>query len=559
MTTIQRCLQILIVLIVIMFISADSGAFVYDTHYYLTYGAALFTCFDWDEAHIIASADVMIDRNKTTRAEMSLTKKKNKRAWHAFGHSEERLNVLWQRVLDEENPELRLVKFGQFLHYLQDWESHAGYPLGIGHALATISGRDPDSLAKDVERTERMVQSTLDHMALLCQVLDRLPEGEKDSDLALFQDAEELEKDHAIADMIGFSDPKWRSRWNGAMTNRAHRIAFKNKTRTEEFVADHLDQIPDADVPESFIPGDEELGFPQPIEIEFTPDGALVGDLAEVVAEADDSDDRILELPEETVRLARAREVEGGWEIVLKLHNVGEERFREGTVRFIAADAFAEEQIGEAAMPIPLLEPGRRMKLKKFIPTSRPAEQVAIGVVAEVGEDGVDEIYEIWFMTGDDLSALERDYLSRGRLPDGQIVEPPVQTVELATPPKVKVLRNALCAVLHVRTDLNDPTEELTPLEVSLRLDDGESIALAGTHDRVWSISATEVGKRPVAKTFGCFRFREELCGLADWSLTPPRIEFIVRAGEVTRRSPLEMDAMQLERIRTACAAAAKP
>ena len=92
--------RVLVLAILVLIVSPDSGAFAPDTHYYLTFGMALATCFDWDEAHIIASGDEMTDRNKTTVAETSL-KKTKKRAWHAFGHSHEQLNVLWQRVLDE--------------------------------------------------------------------------------------------------------------------------------------------------------------------------------------------------------------------------------------------------------------------------------------------------------------------------------------------------------------------------------------------------------------------------------------------------------------------------
>ena len=97
-------------------------AFVLDSHYYLTFGLALGTCFDWDEAHIIASGNFMLDRNKTTKAEANFLKVRNKRIWHAFGHDDERLNILWARALEETDPDLRLMKFGQALHFIMDWE-----------------------------------------------------------------------------------------------------------------------------------------------------------------------------------------------------------------------------------------------------------------------------------------------------------------------------------------------------------------------------------------------------------------------------------------------------
>ena len=40
-----------------------------DTHYYLSYATSLAACFDWDEAHLIASANYLVDKNRTTTAE----------------------------------------------------------------------------------------------------------------------------------------------------------------------------------------------------------------------------------------------------------------------------------------------------------------------------------------------------------------------------------------------------------------------------------------------------------------------------------------------------------
>ena len=43
--------RFLILVVLLLVVSAESGAFAPDTHYYLTFGMALATCFDWDEAH----------------------------------------------------------------------------------------------------------------------------------------------------------------------------------------------------------------------------------------------------------------------------------------------------------------------------------------------------------------------------------------------------------------------------------------------------------------------------------------------------------------------------
>ena len=61
-----------------------------------------------------------LDLNASTVAETSLTKNWNKVHWHAFGHSQEQLNFLWQRVLAEDDLELKMMKLGQFLHFLQE-------------------------------------------------------------------------------------------------------------------------------------------------------------------------------------------------------------------------------------------------------------------------------------------------------------------------------------------------------------------------------------------------------------------------------------------------------
>ena len=113
-----------------------AAAFERDTHYYATFALALTSCFDWQEAHLIASADVMVDGSRGTVAELDPASRHNKAGWHAFGHSAERYYELWERVTLEEGVAERLIVFGQFLHYLQDWEAHAGYPVHLGHAKA---------------------------------------------------------------------------------------------------------------------------------------------------------------------------------------------------------------------------------------------------------------------------------------------------------------------------------------------------------------------------------------------------------------------------------------
>jgi len=545
--------RFLVLAVLLLLVSAESGAFAPDTHYYLTFGMALATCFDWDEAHIIASGDEMTDRNKTTVAETSL-KKTRKRAWHAFGHSTEQLNVLWQRALDEEHDDLQLMKFGQFLHFLQDWEAHAGYPLTIGHALATITGKDPDSLAKNQDRTDRMVQATLDHMAMLCAELGRLPEGETDSDLALFDDTEDTEGDQVISDLIRTSRPGWRAKGFGAFGEKGEAILLKNKERVEKYI-DKVLRPQGVEVPDGFKPGDDEAGIPPPIELVYDESGELSGELAEAVEAAREGIEQELERKPDEVVLARAKLTDQGWEILVKVKNNGYEPYPSGLLRLIVADPIAEEEIGELTMPIPNVQPGERHQIEAVIPVERAADHVLIGLVAEVGHmSGV--TYERWFATDGDLAEIEELLRESGRPQDGSVAEKPVEKIDFVGQPKLKTTAIELCVVVHAETFLKDPTSQLAPAGIQLVSESGERSTIEGEFRRVWNISATRVGEWPVAKTFECINFENELCGLAKWDQQAPVLEINLQSGKAFASKTLALEGPILDSIRGKCATA---
>jgi hypothetical protein len=546
----RMLVRVLVLAILVLIVSPDSGAFAPDTHYYLTFGMALATCFDWDEAHIIASGDEMTDRNKTTVAETSL-KKTKKRAWHAFGHSHDQLNVLWQRVLDEEHPDLQMMKFGQFLHFLQDWEAHAGYPLTIGHALATITGTDPDSLAKSQARTDRMVQASLDHMAMLCAELGRLPEGETDSDLALFDDTDEAEADRIIDDLIGTSRPGWRAKGFGAFGEKGQEILAANKKRVEQYIDGPL-RAYGIGIPAGFEPGSEENGIPPAIELVFDEHGELSGELAEAVEAAREIKEQELEREPDEVVLAKAERTDQGWEILVKARNNGHEPYPEGLLRLIAVDPIAEKKIGELTMPLPNLQPGERHEIEAVIPTKKSADQVLIGLVAEIG-DMTGVTYERWFMSEGDMAELRMELARIGRPADGGTTAKPVEKVDFVGRPKLKTTQTELCVVAHARTYLKDPTEQLAPAGIDLVRTNGERTAIEGDFRRVWSVSATKVGEWPVAKTFECITLKRELCGLADWAQESPELEVTLKAGKVTDSTRLALEGPILETIREKC------
>ena len=541
-----RCL---LVFIIILLVSRGGGAWHEDTHYYLTFGLAVATCYSWDEAHIIASSNVGVDLNASTVAEISLTKKWNKVHWHAFGHSQEHLNFLWQRVLAEDHLELKLMKLGQFLHFVQDWEAHAGFPRGIGHALATVNGKDPDSLARNEARTDRMVQATLDHMAMLCAELDRLPGGETDSDLALFDDQDEWDQDAIISDLIRRSNPKWRAKGWGALSPEGEQIIADNKLRIEQYIDRHLRAYPPAEIPENFTPGDEELGIPPPIELVFEQDGDLTGELADAVDR-----ERYGSTTSSDVELVYARSKKGAWEVRINVKNNGDEAYPEGNLRIIAADPVEVEELGEVTMPIPTVQPGERRSIDTVIPVSRKSKEVLIGLIAEVGGLG-GQNYERWFMTEEDRARFQKRMRDSGRPEDGRLAKRQVEAVHFVGRPKLKMTGTELCLVAYARTDLKDPTDQLEVLEIGLVREDATKATIEGEFSRTWSISGTAAGEKPIAKTFECISLERELCDLADWQSETPRIEITLRADESMTGMALDIDQRILKDVRERCAA----
>ena len=52
---------------------------------------SLSTCFNWEEAHLIANANFMVDRNKTTKAESGSVARQNKVACPIEGDAKGRM------------------------------------------------------------------------------------------------------------------------------------------------------------------------------------------------------------------------------------------------------------------------------------------------------------------------------------------------------------------------------------------------------------------------------------------------------------------------------------
>ena len=124
-----------------------------ETHFDLTlYLALKAPCLEFADAALVASADWSQDTNQTTVAEKDFLRVivldvPSQRNWHAFETPETvraRKEALWARVERAQTREERMIHLGQLLHFAQDSFSHAGYAPGLGHAVDTFSGHDPD-------------------------------------------------------------------------------------------------------------------------------------------------------------------------------------------------------------------------------------------------------------------------------------------------------------------------------------------------------------------------------------------------------------------------------
>ena len=546
-----RTCRILLITVALVALRAESGAFEIDSHYYLTFGIALGTCFDWNEAHLIASGDLMQDQNRTTVAEMSLFRRRNKRMWHAFGHSEEDLNRLWFRAVREKHPKIRLVKLGQFLHFLQDWVAHAGYSLGLGHAMATITGRDPDSIAKARVRSIRMVIATLDHLGKMCAVMGRLPDGIQDPDIALLRMVEGMRADQLLLDLYEESSTRWRIPW-GNLSRRGRVILAENRLRIEQFIDREVRPQPGKKVPADFRPGDEEHGIPPALRLRFDREGELTESLDKAIATTEELEAKDLDPADDVVALERTVRVEDGWRVRVRVTNRGDIRTRAGELRVGAYDALTEERLGEVSSEVPPLKPEQTVTIETLIPTSRAAKEEMLAIMLYV--DDLSMINnQLWFMTQEDIVELQEDLDALGRPLDGSLVEPPVEAVEFAGEPKLWLENEEwLVAVITARTNLRRPTEELSLPTVRLRHQNKE-VASGVTHiPQVWIVSVLGEGVRPAAKMFRDLKL-SEFCEKAKLGPPSPVLEFTVVADDKTARTSVELDDALTERLRRIC------
>jgi len=548
----QAC-RIGLLTVLILVTAGQSRPFVRDTHYYLGFAAALATCFDWDEAHLISSANLMLDGNMSTRAEWNPLQKKAKTQWHAFGHRTERYNDLWYRVLDEKDPDLQLILFGQFLHFLQDWEAHARFSRSLGHASATVLGKDPDSMARDRQRTISSLQATLDHMAQVCAFQGRLPEGVDDSDKALLHYLAQPLDDSVIDDMVAASSPQWRKGRSGGLNKIGRAILEQNVDRVEEYIEEWIKPIPGKKVPADFSATDPDHGLPPAIDMSYDRNGKLLEDLEAIVAAAGEDIDEADDDGDDQLTIVKVKQTDGGWSVKVKVRNIGSDPVPAGELVVVASDAMNGEELGVAREALPALSPGERTKIEVFVETTRTADETILSIMADVEEaPGLNN--QVSFMTEDDLRDLEEEYLPILEEMDQVGEDEPIE-VGIIGPPKLWFSpTDWLCAAVLVGTSDKDPTHVLEPLGFQIVSADGEVTSLEGIGERRWSIAATGRTTPPAAKTYECFA-PDELCPLIA-GVDSPALLVHAEAGAGMQEFSLALEGPLGEDLRRICATA---
>ena len=542
----SRCEQLFGALAFLMLLPGPGLGYELDSHYYLRFGLSLSTCFDWGEAHLIASGDWNMDENGATHAEMNPIQTKNKIDWHAFGHSDRRFHKLWLRSAAEKDPELRLIKLGQFLHFLEDWEAHAGYGIRMGHARDTYRGRDPDSLGSSPAKNHRMVQSALDYLLKTCEDLSRLHD-DRDRELIVLMTM--LHADGVMDALYEQSDPNWKRGKLGGIRKAGPEIKSANKKRIEEFIEYKFMPLPEKNIPADFEPGTER-GIPPHLAIPFDRYGEIV--LRRSVKEAmvswaaasDRSPDVMLSLDQVRIDYRAMGGRPSGWRIRLRAANQGEIESQAGQIEIVVIDSDDETVLGQSSEALPVLGPGESREFRLRIPAkSRPEPDFIIAAFARVGDlSAMND--EDWLMIGD----AEEETPDVPEITD---LDPPPkgqETVHFLSPPRTFIVADTACILVTAYTSGGDSPLKLD--QVVFEVIGGSfypgylQLVVPGR----WSAMTTEVGL-VAGKTFECYQPDPEASGLL--SLQDPKALRLAVTLEAegtdphTKEFPLDADFVQ--------------
>jgi hypothetical protein len=481
-----------------------SAGFELDSHYYLRFGLSLATCFDWDEAHLIASGDWGMDENGSTTAEMNPVQTRNKIDWHAFGHSDRRFHELWLRSTAEQDLELRLIKLGQFMHFLEDWEAHAGYGIRMGHARDTFRGRDPDSLGNSFPKNHRMVQSALDHLLATCDDLGRL---DVDRDIRLIEIMKTLYDDGFMDDLFDASNPGWKRGKLGGYRSEGPAIKAVNKQRVEELIEKFFKPLPQKNVPPDFAPGTEQ-GIPASLAIPFDQEGNIVNNrsvreaLRDWAAASDRAPDVALSLDNARIYYRGSGQLQrSGWRLRISASNLGEIESAAGQIEIVVIDSDDETVLAQTSEPLPSLQPGETREFRISITArGRPEPDVIIASFARVG----------------DLTAMnDQDWLMLGDAeqeePDVPIItdlDPPpagAETVHFLDPPRTFIVEDSACMLVTAYTSGGDSPEKLEQVVFEIIGGSFDTYYFQRVIPSRWSAISTDDGL-VAGKTFECYR-----------------------------------------------------
>lgn len=508
--------QALIGVALVLAVPSLASAFERDSHYYLRFGLSLATCFDWEESHLIASGDWGMDENTATHAEMNPIQRKNKIGWHAFGHSDARFHELWERSRQETDLRYRLVKLGQFMHFLEDWESHAGYGVRMGHARATFSGRDPDSLGNSELKNRRMFQSALYHLLQTCDDLGRL---DSDVDEILAEMMRMIDEDLLLDRLFEASDPAWKKGKLGGLRKKGAEIVAANKKRIEELIELYIAPNPLKGVPEDFEPGHPERGLPPSLGLTFDRDGNVL-DVPDTVAEVMAAHAEAAHLaPDLAVNLTKAKARKKRWRVVVDIVNEGEEGVSGGTVEVVVVDSGEETVLAKKTESLPAIDPGESVELSLDIPSiGRASADVIFGAYVLVAEDddGMDNFD--WLMSEE--VAEESPEVPIVDDVDDSGDAGPIEGIRFLHPPKAFVVDDSGCIVLTALAAEGDSPEKLGEVSLALVSDDGEQEFFLQTVPPLWSATYSE-SRLVAGKLVVCFRPGPEQCE-AWWSLESP-------------------------------------
>ncbi len=555
-----RMLKRLLLTVLILFsFSAIAGAYAGDTHYYLRFSTALLAGFDWDEAHLIASADYMIDRNRSTHAEKNPLQKHNKANWHAFQRSEERFLELWERVLSEEDPELQLIKLGQFMHFAADWEPHGVFGVRLGHGVATVMGRDPDSLGTDIQNNRRMIRQTLDFMLQFRVSTGRPVRGGGDPDHALAELFLGIASEPLMDDLFMENTPKWKT-W-GVRGKKGKKILAHNHDLIEDLIAKWGREHPELKVPANFTPGDPEEGLPPPIGIRYRKDGditAVYGVEIELYPEFDGGEfnaaleERYEERVEPAVVDELQKELQGGsdpdlfnivgtqvldtdlkkkgWHVTVQIANFGVGYSKEGQLEVHVVNVHTEELVGHVVSQVPELKGGEKHRMEIRVPSEgKPSRDVVIGVSLEGPDllaDDNDDWYAPWEDELDDLRTLKKKTV-KGEGPD---------SIVLSENPKMWVENGeGLVFVLSALVSSGDSSHRLGQVELNL-MGKGDSVSLNVSEYEgvVWATTLDLERRTMPAKTFIWTPIDEALrTAVTSASLVPEHLEVTISGRDL--------------------------